>query len=316
VKLEATALPRSDERPETRPLRLREALAPDLVLLGIFGVALTATMVHFRAVPSFLHGSTVLSLIAMTVLLAIGRKAAAQTLKLWAPLVLVLFVYSNFHDITRLIHPMTVDHWLRDADLALFGGEPTLWLQSITVPWLTELMTFAYALFFVFPLIVLVRLHVRGDQLGFREVTLAFTLCFYLGLVGYLTVPAIGPRFTVVYDVPLTGYVLTDAAAAAWNTIEKVETDCFPSLHTAVSTISLVYLWRLRGLPRGRLLLGVCAPFIVMLWASTLYLRYHYTVDVLAGFGLAAVCVGLAPALMRIFYGRAGIHGPTDLTLH
>jgi membrane-associated phospholipid phosphatase len=191
----------------------------------------------------------------------------------------------------------------------LFGGEPTLWLQTITVPWLTELMTFAYALFFVFPLVVLVRLHVRGDVLAFREVTLAFTLCFYFGLVGYLTVPAIGPRFVVSYDVPLAGYVLTDAAAAAWNTIEKVETDCFPSLHTAVSTISLVYLWRLRAWSHGTLLLAVCAPWIVLLWASTLYLRYHWSVDVLAGFGLAAVCVGLAPALTRLFYGRAGVLG-------
>ena len=288
-------------------MRMREAIAPDLALLGVFGLALTVTMLHFRVMPTVLHGSTVLSVGAMVVLALVARATAAQTIKLWAPLVLVLIVYSNFHDITRLIHPITVDSWLRDADLVLFGGEPTLWLQKLTVPWLTELMTFAYALFFVFPLVVLVRLHVRGDVLAFREVTLAFTLCFYLGLVGYLTVPAIGPRFTVVYEVPLSGYVLTDAAAAAWNTIEKVETDCFPSLHTAVSTISLVYLWRLRAWPRGNALLAICVPWIVLLWASTLYLRYHWSVDVLAGFGLAAVCVGLAPALTRVFYGRAGV---------
>ena len=288
-------------------MRLRQALAPDLALMAVFGVVLVFALVHFNVTPTIMQTSILLPLGAMIVLVLVARATAVHTLKLWAPLILVIFVYGNFHDITRLIHPTTVDMWLLRADHVLFGGEPTLWLQRITVPWLTELMTFAYALFFAFPLLLLVRLHMRGDWIAFREISLALTLCFYFGLVGYLTVPAIGPRYTVVYDVPLRGYVLTDAFAAAWATIEKVETDCFPSLHTAISTISLVYLWRLRGWTRGRTLLAFCAPLIVLLWMSTIYLRYHYAVDVLAGFGLAAVCVGLAPALTRTFYGRAGV---------
>jgi membrane-associated phospholipid phosphatase len=32
------------------------------------------------------------------------------------------------------------------------------------------------------------------------------------------------------------------------------------------------------------------APFIVSLWVSTVYLRYHYLVDVMAGLILAPLC--------------------------
>ncbi len=287
-------------------MRMREALAPDLTLLAIFTAALALVLWHYHVTPNLLHGSALLPFGAMVVLALVTRASAARTLRLWAPVVIMLAVYGNFHDITRLVHPTTVDTWLLRADHALCGVEPTVWLERFTVPWLTELMTFAYALFFVFPLIVLVRLHVKGDTLAFREVALALTLCFYLGLAGYLTVPAIGPRYTVTYDVPLQGYVLTDAFAAAWNKIESIQTDCFPSLHTAVSSIALAYLWRLRGSRHGRVWLLACAPFVTLLIASTLYLRYHYLVDVLAGFGLAAICVGLAPALTRLFYGRTG----------
>jgi membrane-associated phospholipid phosphatase len=288
-------------------LRLRETLAPDLAMLAVFGAALVAAMIHYRAVPTVLHGSTLLPLAVMVVLLAVAKEQAAATLRLWSPMVIVLLVYGNFHDLTRLIHPTTVDAWLQRADVALLGVEPTVWLQRVTVPWLTELMTFAYGLFFVFPLIVLVRAHAEKDVLAFREIALALTLCFYLGLVGYVTVPAIGPRYAIGYDVELRGYWLTTACAKAWNAIESVQTDCFPSLHTAVSSISLAYLWRLRGWKWGRVWLVGCAPFVVLLWMSTIYLRYHYAVDVLAGLALAAVCVGLAPAVTRLFYGRVGV---------
>ena len=36
------------------------------------------------------------------------------------------------------------------------------------------------------------------------------------------------------------------------------------------------------GAPHGRRLLSLVTPPIVLLWMSTMYLRYHYGVDVLA----------------------------------
>ena len=301
------------------------SLGPDLILLAIFSTLLGVMTYVYGGQLSILHASTLMPLGAMVVLVLVslvGRlradkhsqpdrrdklaRAAWATVRDWFPLVLILCVYSNFHDMTRLVRPDTVDDALLRADIAIFGVEPTLVLQHYTVPWLTEYMTIAYALFFVFPTIILVRLYVSGDFLRFREFGLALTLSFYIGLVGYLTVPAIGPRYTVTYDVPLTGYVLTDAAARTWKMIQNIQTDCFPSLHTAISSICLVYFWRLRAWRGGKLLLWICTPLIVSLIASTLYLRYHYTVDLFAGWLLTALCVYGAPAIVTRYYrGRA-----------
>ena len=294
-------------RPTSRTLH---ALGPDLIALGVFGTLLAVLMWIYGGHFSFVHGSTLMPLGAMLILVAIsvvaGRQEPTRILRDWSPLVAIILIYGNFHDLTHLIRPDTVDATLRRLDVALLGVEPSLAMQRITTPWLTEYMTFSYALFFVFPMIILVRLYASGDHARFREFGLALSFGFYLGLIGYMSVPAIGPRYALAseFHVQLHG-PLTDFMAAAWNTIEKVERDCFPSLHTAMSTISLIYFWRLRRSWRGgHILFWISAPLVVSLWMSTLYLRYHYAVNVVAGWALAFVCTAAAPALTRWYHRR------------
>jgi membrane-associated phospholipid phosphatase len=300
-------------------------VGPDLLFLGIFLSILLVICAVYHAPLRAIHGSTFMPIGIMLLLIAVAFGArirgilrgdrgqlaefvglAAALLRDWSPLVAMIVVYDNFHDLTHVVRPDVVDGALRRLDETLLGVEPTLWCQKITRPWLTEYMTFSYALFFVFPTLILTTLYARKQFIEFREFGLALSIGYYLGLLGYMTVPAIGPRYAMAaeFTVPLTGYWLTEPARVAWNSLESVDRDCFPSLHTAMSTISLVYLWRLRGQWRwGRPLLAVSAVLIVSLWASTIYLRYHYAVDVLAGWALAALCVHAAPAIVRWYYG-------------
>jgi membrane-associated phospholipid phosphatase len=59
--------------------------------------------------------------------------------------------------------------------------------------------------------------------------------------------------------------------------------DVWPSLHCAVSAFILGFAWRHHRKEFHYLLLPVAG-----LWFSTLYLHYHYFIDVLSGFALAA----------------------------
>lgn len=106
----------------------------------------------------------------------------------------------------------------------------------------------AYGLYFLYPATILGLIYSRGDLFKFREVALAFVICVVGEFTGYVTVPAVGPRYYPVdeYTVSLSGYI-TEAGARAWNSIEPVKRDCFPSLHTAMSTITLVYFYRFRN---------------------------------------------------------------------
>ena len=74
----------------------------------------------------------------------------------------------------------------------------------------------------------------------------------------------------------------------------------FPSTHVTISTLVLFTAWS-RQRPLGCLLL----PFVVGIYFATVYGRFHYGVDVIAGWllalGLWALFTRLSPApLLRL----------------
>ncbi len=238
--------------------------------------------------------------------------AVGPVLADWLPVILCLLVYENMHDAVRLIRPDTLDAPLATADAWLFGGvQPTIWLQRWTTRGLVDLMAVAYSSYFFTPTILGMVLYAGGRRREFRELMLVLITTFYLGFLGYILVPAVGPIHWLrdAYTAPpvLQGYVY-DAAEALMNEFRSINRDCFPSLHTAVGTITLVYAWRTRHLTRpGPLLAAVYLPLTLALWFSTVYLRYHWVVDVLAGWALAATTIALAPKLLP---KTAPAHGP------
>jgi membrane-associated phospholipid phosphatase len=79
--------------------------------------------------------------------------------------------------------------------------------------------------------------------------------------------------------------------------------DAFPSGHVSAALLSVHYMFRF--MPR----LAWCAlPAVFFMIFATLYLRYHYAADILAGGMLAALCALLAPRL--IGYQRPTFWGP------
>jgi len=305
-----------------RSLDVRFLLGADLLVAAVFSLVLCVLAMFSPRELSFWHASVVLPFLVLCVLLlaATVRTLAGRERSLavlgratrvlvgdWLPLVVAVLAYENMHDLTYVIRPDTVDASLNALDVRLFGITPALAFDHITTPWLSELMSAAYALYFVYPALLLVLLYRRGDLARFRELSFALGLVLYVGLIGYVLVPAIGPRYTMphAFAHPLVGPWLTAPAAHAWNMLEHVDRDCFPSLHTAITALSLVYFVRLRAiLPYGKLLLAVVTPLILLLISSTMYLRYHYGVDVLAGAALAAAASLAAPRLLAL-YGAA-----------
>ena len=112
---------------------------------------------------------------------------------------------------------------------------------------------------------------------------------FGIGFLGYLFVPAVGPYVAMAdqFKGELDGLWLT-----AWNAqfIQNASNgvDVFPSLHCAVSCFFVSFDWT-----HTRWRFYVYILPCVGLWVSTVYLRYHYFVDVILGFALCALCLAL-----------------------
>jgi membrane-associated phospholipid phosphatase len=77
--------------------------------------------------------------------------------------------------------------------------------------------------------------------------------------------------------------------------------DAFPSGHALVTLLSMAWAWRYRLWVRW-----VVTILGALLVVSTVYLRYHYVVDVLAGAVLATLCLAFAPAVHRWLSGHLG----------
>ena len=250
------------------------------------------------------HPGGVLRL-AVAVVLGVGlalvlrfwpEAALTRALRDVLPFLLCLLVYTNLHDTIGFVNPHDVHHQLVALDKALFGVEPTLWAERFITPARTEWMQFFYANFFWLAPSTSLILLARRRFAAFRATTLAVMTCFYLGYALYVLLPAAPPRLVLApeYTKNLYGYpqFFSQLNAEAFSLLPVDSRAAFPSLHTAVSLVMLASAWRfLRGW------FCVALPLAIGLWVSTIYLRHHYAVDLLAGALLAPVAVALAPRI-------------------
>jgi membrane-associated phospholipid phosphatase len=231
------------------------------------------------------------------------RSRAVVLLRETVPFLLCILVYTNLHDTIGFVNRHDVHFYLVALDRMLFGVVPCVWAERFITPIRTEVMQFFYLSFFWIAPSTAVLLLVQRRFPEFRTTVMGIVTCFYLGYFLYVLFPAAPPRLVLVYEFTkdLSGYPRLFSALSA-RTFALLPVDsraAFPSLHTAVSTVSLVFAWRyLRGW------FWVLLPFVVGLWASTIYLRHHYVVDVLAGWALAPVGVWLAPRIDVWWAGR------------
>jgi membrane-associated phospholipid phosphatase len=135
-----------------------------------------------------------------------------------------------------------------------------------------------------------------GRYAEFRYCAFLIAAGFLASYVGYLIVPARGPRFLLqnLQHAPLQGLWLFQTMQATLDRLESVHYDCFPSGHTE---LTLIAWWLSRRVSKRLFIVySIYTPFLIF---ATVYLRYHYTVDLLAGAAVAAVLILTMPAIYR-----------------
>ena len=284
---------------------MRTVLRPS-DLLTLFFLALLSCLALFSAAVN--PGWT--ELLATYALLAAAIMAAAAYRTKLAPsrrgfhvsvaatVITVFMVFNSLGVLIASIRPTKFDPLLIAVDQALFGVHPTVWLERLITPLLTGLLQFAYISYYLIPVSLGVVLITRGRYREFEQVLFGILLCFYLSYIGYLLVPAVGPRFTLSHlqTADLLASPLIAKIQNTLNSLEKNKTDAFPSGHTAVSLMSLYYAWQ----EREKKLFAVLLPMVTGLIFATVYLRYHYVIDVIAGVALTGLTILLAPWLRRL----------------
>jgi 1-acyl-sn-glycerol-3-phosphate acyltransferase len=204
------------------------------------------------------------------------------------PLLMNVVYFDLGRTIPRL-HPGSADGFLQNIDHSLVGENLSLRLQSLVHPLPTEVLSFCYFLFIPYLFFSMVE-YLFVDLGVLRKFYVGLFTLYAMGFLGYWLIPAQGPYLAMAgeFHVPFTGWFFTHLnermVAAGSNHV-----DVFPSLHCAISSY-LLFFDREHRPWRFKLYLVPCLG----LWASTIYLRYHYFIDVLAGFTLSYLALQLA----------------------
>ncbi|MBI9066295.1 MAG: phosphatase PAP2 family protein [Salinivirgaceae bacterium] len=219
-----------------------------------------------------------------------------QFLREILPFGLCILIYTNMHNMVHLINPNDIDPLLIKIDEFLLGVQPGIWLEQFISKPMTDYMYFSYSMFFIYPMLLPAILYFKGDYKNFRTVLAGTILTFYVGYIGYVIFPAVGPKFTLshLFSVHLDGGIITDKISHIINyeISEYTRRDCFPSLHNGVTMLTLLFSFKYL-----RWFFYIVLPFAISLFIATLYLRYHYFIDMLAGYVLALSMFLFAPKL-------------------
>jgi membrane-associated phospholipid phosphatase len=226
-----------------------------------------------------------------------GSNAFLNWMRLWNPIVFIAINFMELHYLVHNVHSQDFDQLLIQIDQWLFGVHPTIWLERITFNCLTEYLQIIYSTFYFLPIILAYMLYRRRRMVEFDYFVFIIVYGFYLSYIAYFIMPAIGPRFTLdhLQSSPLSGLYLTEKIRNILDTLENIQRDAFPSGHTEMTLLTMFYAAKYnKNYFYFLLLVGGSLIF------STVYLRYHYVIDDIAGLLLAVLVIVTGPCVYRI----------------
>ncbi|MEW6116678.1 MAG: phosphatase PAP2 family protein [Nitrospirota bacterium] len=283
-------------------LKLRPS---DSVTVGFSAFLLVLTAVFWERIPAapsliLIYMSLVFFQLA---LLKLSRMNSflGLTRDIIFPVIAVLVIFDSLGLIVHSINPQDLDYLLIRIDYLIFGGYPTIFLEQFLNPFLTDLLQIAYSTYYFLPVALGLALKLKGKREEFERSLFLILFCFYLSYVGYILVPAVGPRYAMEHlqSQSVDGFLMAKPIQDFLNLLEGVKRDAFPSGHTGIALTVLVLAYRYaRDLFRWMLV-----P-VLLLIVATVYCRYHYVVDVIGGVGLTVVTMILGEVYYKFWLSR------------
>ena len=281
----------------------RRFWAVDKLILGYLLFTSVLLAVWWRSVPDAVPLAAVhISGIALLLVEIRLPNRTSWYFRCWYPLPYVAACYREMALLIPAIRRSDADRWLSSLDFRFWGVHPTIWLERIYNPLLTEYLQSVYTLFVPAVLLVAFVLWRQRRYAEFQYIAFLIALGFLASYVGYLAVPARGPRFLLkpLEHLPLRGLWLFANMQHTLDRLESAHYDCFPSGHTELAILAC---WMSRLVSNRLFWVYFCYTLSIIF--ATVYLRYHYTVDLLAGAALAVTLILAAPFFYRILRERA-----------
>ncbi|MFI5264034.1 MAG: phosphatase PAP2 family protein [Candidatus Kapaibacterium sp.] len=268
--------------------------------------------------PFFRIGASLFCIALAVGMRLVGSRSRNKALRI----IYILYVFP----VLFLLYPVALgisksllipeyDQVLIEIDRFVFGGhDPTRWIFAHVYlpPFTVEFLEYTYFAHYLYALALATELFLRKDDSELLEFRIAMLYATLMSFLLNMMIPAIGPRFTLHEFADITkelpGLWIVDWIRSQINTGEGITNvmtsvtaklhvlrDAFPSGHTMLTVVTLIYAFRTKARIRWILL-----PLGLSLIVSTILLRYHYVIDVVAGIAFAVFAVKSLPFVMQL----------------
>lgn len=282
-------------------VRLSATLLPaDWVIIAYLG--LTSVLIVFRRknlVRWYLYLLAHITLIFAILWLSLTSESLPLLFRFlgeWYPLATIPAFYWGVSPLTQMIRRGYFDDAVIRWEIRLFKGQPSMFLSKhLPMMALSEVLHLCYFSYYAIVLSLPAVLYFQGRIGAFREVVFAECLAFNVCLICYIFLPVAGPRY--VFE-KIGGRLAKGFLHRLTHIILSMGSSkgtAFPSSHSAIAVVVLLYAMRY-----DTLAFIILCPFCVGLVIGTVYGRFHYAVDTIAGTVLAGIIYGIAAALYRL----------------
>jgi len=257
-------------------------LATTALLIGVLGRALPYWPLRV-AVHLVLCGG-------LLVLLRAGSSSRILVLaRDWHPLALFPLLYREVEVLAGVMGNWRLTETVAAAEAALFGGQPSLYLSE-RLPFipLSEFLHFCYFAYVVVIPALAAWWYFGNRRAAFHELVLLLAAVMYGSYLFFILFPVDSPYYR--FDrlaAPLAGHPFFDLVHAM-SARGGARGGAFPSAHVSGAVVVILVAWR-----HQRRAAALLAPIVLGVIVATVYGRFHYALDAIAGIGLALAVVGL-----------------------
>lgn len=212
------------------------------------------------------------------------------------PAVMATFFYRMTGGQMFLLFDQFFDWQVVAFEKGLLGVNPTLWIdRRLPNLGLTELLSACYFSYYLLLPGFMIPVFVRGDLGVLREYFAAASITFFVSYSLFWLYPVEGPRwhFSGVYSHSVDGIFFRPIVELVINNA-AVHGGAMPSSHTGVALVTLIFCFKYYR-RWGWILL----PIVAGLAAGTVWGRFHYLSDVIAGAAIGIFAVWLVWKYMK-----------------
>ncbi len=215
--------------------------------------------------------------------------APLAVLRDWHPIVLFPLLYKEVETLAAAFGDWRLSDVVPSLEAALFGGQPSVYLSEL---WssvaVSEYLHFCYLSYVSVIPGVAAYWYVTGRRRAFHELVLLLSIVLLCSYLFFILFPVDSPYYLAApLDPPLSGHFFYEAIQAL-SSRGGARGGAFPSAHVSGAVVVWLVAWR-----HQRILASVLAPVIGGVILATVYGRFHYALDTIAGVLVAVAVVSV-----------------------